>query len=74
MFQLTHTVPHRQVLQAAQSHLDRATCKHDYYKSVCKKSREQIEEAGLAELTNIDAPPCSHNLVLHLSFDFAQQV
>ena len=55
----------------------RATSEREYYKSVCERSRQSLEEAGLtasSELTAIDVSPCSHDLILHLSFDFAQQV
>ena len=61
----------------AQHHLERVACERDYYRSVCIKSREQLIEVGISELTCHFAgtvAPCSHDIVLHLSFDFAQQV
>jgi hypothetical protein len=61
------------VLRKAERHLDRATHELQHYKKVCEESRKSIEEFfdGLPES---GAPPCSHDVQLHLSFDFAQQV
>ena len=61
----------------AESHLQRATSEHEYYKSVCERSRQSLEEAGLtasSKLNVIDVSPCLHDLIFHVSFDFAQQV
>lgn len=48
----------------------------EHYKGVCEDSRKQLEHLFNGDFTQPPAqlPPCCHDVVLHLSFDFAQQV
>ena len=40
---------------------------------MCDLSRQQLQEADATSFV-LPVSPCSHDLTLHLSFDFAQQV
>ena len=47
----------------------------EYYKALCDLSRKQLEQTFHGVLpSTIQVAPCGHDLMLHLSFDFVQQV
>ena len=59
-------------LKSQELHLVKVTKARDYYKGMVSDSKKLIKEL---EVTNLQrSPPMSHNIRMHYSFDYAQQV
>ena len=61
-----------ELLLAQQQHLSRVEEERREYRRMTAECKAAVEERGLQELGEHD--PCSNDIVVHYSFDFAQQV
>ena len=62
-----------QIIQEPTTHLERVATERKYYKASCDKSKEDLH-TSIDCLPSLPATPQTLDILLHLSFDFAQQV
>ena len=70
-----------QVIQAAQDHITLVSGERAYYKTVCKQSAMALKSVFTDASGHFIVPPpgscipgLQHDITVHYSFDFAQQV
>ena len=62
---------------SATEHIQRAKTERPYYKLVCQESHKMFKNAypdNSVPVFGTPLQPCSNDITLHISFDYAQQI